>query len=110
MAERGDSKNTKIAKLDCISQLAVNYIICNILLTFSAMKLDFRSFSFSLKFRQKRYHWYHLRGGGEGGEMALERVRRIQESQAPWWNKRWYHQTVSPPSVSATGGEGCKAS
>src|SRR5271165_5623615 len=110
MAERGDSKNTKIAKLDCISQLAVNYIICNILLTFSAMKLNFRSFSFWLKFHQKRYHWYHLRSGGEGGERALERVKTMQKSQPPSWNKRWYHEMVSPPSFSATGGEGCKAS
>jgi len=58
---------------------------------------NFRSFSFWLKFHQKRYHWYHLRSGGEGRERAVERVRTMQKSQAPSWNKRWYHQMVSPP-------------
>jgi len=83
LAERGDSKNTKIGKSEHINKLATNFPIYNHLLTFSAVELNFRSFSFWLKFHQKWYHWYHLRSGGEGGEGALERFRKIQKSQAP---------------------------
>src|SRR5271165_107093 len=88
----GDSKNMEIAKLDRFSHLASNFLICNNLLTFNAVELNFRSFSFWLKFHQKRYHWYHLRSGGEGRERAVERVRTMQKSQPLSWNKRWYHQ------------------
>jgi hypothetical protein len=56
----GDSKNTKISNSEPLNQLATNFPIYNRLLTFTAVTLNFCSFSFWLKFHQKRYHWYHL--------------------------------------------------
>ena len=83
----GDSKNTEIAKLDCFSWLAYNFLICNMLPTFSAIKLKFYGVPFWLNFHQKRYHWYHLCSGGEGGKRAS---RALVE-----------HEMVSPGGITS---------
>ena len=42
-----------------ISTFVYIYIIFNHLLSFSAVVLSFHSFSYSLYFLEKWYHWYH---------------------------------------------------